>query len=100
MGVFPFEISFVGMHWVIFAMAVPSYLIIWFCLKDPPVVEEHSRGIKGMGESIQRMWKAFQSFAFFMMVVQIFGIYAISGMGNPAMSLVAFIAQPSNFVNS
>merc|ERR1719444_229768 len=41
-----------------------------------------------------------KSFAFFMMVIQIFGIYAISGMGNPAASLVQTVAQPSNFVNS
>lgn len=98
--VFPFEISYAGMHWVLLAMALPSYAIMWLWLSDPPELEEHPRGFAGMVDSGKRMWKAFQSFAFFMMVIQIFGINAISGMGNPALSLIQMIAQPSNFVNS
>lgn len=99
MAVFSFDLSYPAMHWLLLDMAIPPYIIMWMWLSDPPVLEEHSRGLSGIVESIKRMWTAMKSFAFFMLVLQCFGMNFLGILQSPASSNVQAIAAPSTFVS-
>lgn len=53
-----------------------------------------------MGIALGRCWKALQSYAMFMLLVQSIGLLAFAAMLNPALQLVAMIAEPSAFQNA
>lgn len=100
----PFELSFNVIHWCLLAAALPSYVIMWLYLKDPPVAEDDDhhgvRGVAGMGVALCRCWQAMQSYAVFMLLVQVLGLLALAGMQNPALQDIAMVAAPSSFQNS
>lgn len=98
--IFPFELPFNWIHWGLLFMALPFYVMMWLWLKDPPQAEEHPRGVAGLGMSLGRTWTAMKSYAVFMLLVQNLGIQGISGMQNPALNLIAMVANPSNFQSS
>jgi len=100
----PFELPFNVIHWCLLAAALPSYVIMWVYLKDPPVAEDDDhhgvRGFSGMGVALGRCWQAMQSYAVFMLLVQVLGLLALAGMQNPALQPIAMVAEPSSFQNS
>jgi len=101
--VLPFELPFSVIHWCIFAFALPSYAIMWIYLKDPPLAEDDAHGVRGCGGmcmSLGRCWQALQSYAMFMLLVQALGLMALAAMLNPAVQLIAMIAEPSAFQNA
>jgi len=98
--VFPFELNYTSIHFMLFLVALPAYVVMWMFLKDPPQTQEHPTGLKGLADAGSRMWLAMKSFAFFMLVVYSSGMNAVGGMGNPANGLIATMASPSNFCNS
>lgn len=98
--VFPFELNYTSIHFMLLLLALPAYVMMWVFLKDPPQSTDHPTGFKGLGDSCVRMWTAMKSFAFFMLILYASGMNAIGGMGNPANGLIATMASPSNFCNS
>jgi len=97
----PFEIApFSYIHWCLLAFAIPSYICMWMWLKDPPVVEHHERGLKGMSDSFGKIWTALKSYAMFMLLIQNTGIQGIAAMLNPATQPIAMIARPSSLQNA
>lgn len=100
----PFELPYNVIHWCLLAAALPSYVIMWLYLKDPPVAaddDHHAvRGCAGMGIAFGRCWQALQSYAVFMLLVQVLGLLALAGMQNPALQPIAMVASPSSFQNS
>lgn len=101
--VLPFELPFNWIHWGLLIMALPFYVCMWMWLQDPPVTQaqlDHPRGLQGLGSSFGRAWKALQSYAVFMLLIQNIGIQGISGLANPALQPIAMIAHPSNFQSS
>lgn len=53
-----------------------------------------------MGVALGRCWQALQSYAMFMLLVQGIGLLAFAAMLNPALQLIAMVAQPSAFQNA
>jgi hypothetical protein len=100
----PFELPYNWIHWCLLFAALPSYAIMWIYLKDPPIAEDDDhhgvRGCAGMGVALGRCWQAMQSYAVFMLLVQVLGLLALAGMLNPALQLIAMVASPSSFQNS
>jgi len=100
----PFELPFNMIHWCLLIAALPLYAIMWLYLKDPPVAEDDDhhgvRGCAGMGASLGRCWQAMQSYAVFMLLIQVLGLMALAGMINPANNVIAMVADPSAFQSS
>lgn len=95
--VFPWELSFAGIHWLLLGVSLPFYVGMWLWLKDPPAPPGHEYGIcAGFKSAGGRFWTAMQSFAIFMLLIQAFGIQAIASMINPANSQIGSLAAPSN----
>jgi hypothetical protein len=92
----PFDLSFAWVHWLLLFVSIPPYVGMWLWLKDPPVVEEHDRGCRGLAVAFKRLWHAMQSYAVFNLLIMSVGIYGLAGMVNPANSPIAAIAQPTN----
>merc|ERR1719356_994621 len=72
--VFPFQLPINMVFWGLLVMALPFYVVMWMFLKDPPPAEEHQRGLKGMYDSMGRVWTALKSYAVFMLLIQMVGI--------------------------
>lgn len=53
-----------------------------------------------MGIALGRCWKALQSYAMFMLLVQSLGLLGLAAMLNPALQLIAMVANPSAFQNA
>lgn len=100
----PFELPYNVIHWCLLGFALPSYVIMWLYLKDPPVAEDDDhhgvRGLAGCSNALKRCWQALQSYAMFMLLVQSIGLLALAAMLNPALQLVAMVAEPSAFQNA
>lgn len=95
--VMPFELSFPAMHWLLLGLATPFYVLMWLWLKDPPPPENHQAGCGGVKHAASNLWKAMQSFAIFMLLIQCYGINGVAGMVNPANAPIQSICHPSNF---
>jgi hypothetical protein len=94
--VMPFELSFAAMHWLLLGVALPFYAGMWMWLKDPPVPEGHTLGCGGVKHAGWNLWKAMQSFAIFMLLIQSAGINGVASMVNPANAPIQSICQPTN----
>lgn len=100
--VLSFELPFSVIHWCLLAFALPSYAVMWIYLKDPPVAEDDAHGVRGfagVGIALGRCWQAVQSYAIFMLLVQALGLLSLAQLQNPALQLVALVANPSSFQN-
>jgi len=91
----PFELSFSGMHWLLFGVSLPFYIGMLLFLKDPPAPENHESGCEGFRTAGSRIWSALKSYAIFNLLIYSVGIMGIASMLNPATNQVASIASPS-----
>lgn len=99
--VLPFEVKpFSIIHWILFAMALPFYIMIWVYLKEPPASDHHVRGFQGIKEGFGKCWTALQSYAMLMLLMMNIGVQGIAGLINPATQTINMVANPSPFQNA
>merc|ERR1712194_471938 len=84
-------------HWLILALALPFYVVMVVCLRDPPppTVASHS-----LRESFKGMWTMLCTKAMFMMIFFNIFFVALAGLQNPATSSLVSIIEPTPLLMS
>lgn len=79
------------LHWMVFALALPLYLMVVCCLRDPP-----DRGYSyDWRDVFAAFWESLQSKAMLCMILFNVGFVTIAGLGNPAAVAIASIVLPT-----
>lgn len=95
--VFPFELEFWQVHFVLVFCAIPLLIAMAVLLKDPVPIEQEEHSI---GSFAKTMWLVMKTKVMLYLIVFALGNMAVASLLNPAQNVIAYIAAPSTLQNS
>jgi len=95
---FPFELSFMWMHFVLVIICIPFFMGMVFFLQDPPKDETHEH--HSISQIASKLWDLMQTKVMLFLIVGMLGNMSIASLINPAQNVIQNIVSPSTLQNN